>query len=200
MLLDLLLSVFQTLRGFDAYLVLFVVLFTCGIGGPVSQDVMLLATGAFSLQGIVQPVPAMLIAWVALLAGDALTFWTGHYYGARWVRRPWAHGFVPPERLPGLEQGALRWGAPLSFVTRFLPGQRTTIFFILGTLRLPYRTFFLWDGLAALIHVPLLVLGARSLGWSWQRWRDPLDSADNWLTLAVVLVLLVAWLRRRRAV
>jgi membrane protein DedA with SNARE-associated domain len=199
-LLDLLLSVFQTLRGFDAYLILFVALFACGIGGPVSQDVLLLATGAFSLQGVVQPVPAMLVAWLALLAGDALTFWTGHYYGARWVRRPWAHGLVPPERLPGLEQGALRWGAPLSFVTRFLPGQRTTIFFILGTLRLPYRTFFLWDGLAALIHVPLLVLGARTLGWSWQRWRDPLDSADNWLTLAVVLVLLVAWLRRRRAV
>src|SRR4051812_45638562 len=111
------------LRGVDAYQFLFLVLFACGIGGPISQDVMLLATGAFTLQGLMQPVPAMVVAWLSLIAGDTLTFWTGHHWGARWIRRPWAHRFVPPAALPALEAGALRWGGALSFITRFLPGQ-----------------------------------------------------------------------------
>ena len=41
--------------------------------------------------------------------------------------------------------------------------------------------------------------GRAQLGWSWQRWRDPVDSADNWLTLGLVVVLLAGVARRRRA-
>lgn len=199
MFLELVLTVLASLRGSDAYIFFFALLFTCGVGAPWAADVLLVAAAGFSLQGAMQPGPLMVVAWMAIVLGDALTFWTGHHYGARWVRRPWAQGFVPPQRLPGLEAGMRRWGPALGFVTRFLPGQRTSLFFLFGTLRMRYRTFFLADGVAALVYVPALVLGARSLGWTWQRWQDPVDSVDNWLTLALVIVLVGWWLRVRKA-
>jgi membrane protein DedA with SNARE-associated domain len=192
MFLDLVLSVLAGLQGPDAYILFFALVFGAGIAGPISEDALLLAAATFAAQGGMHPLPMMVVAWVALLAGDALTFWTGRHWGARWVRRPWAQRFVPPERLPALEQGTRRFGPVLAFVTRFLPGQRTTLFFIFGTLRMPYATFFLFDGVAALVYVPVLVVGARVLGWDWQRWRGPLDSVDNWLTLLSVIVI-VGW-------
>src|SRR5690606_34288626 len=91
-----------------------------------------------------------------------------------------------------------RYGFVLAFITRFLPGQRSTLYFIYGTLRLPYRTFFIADGLAALIHVPLFVYAARSLGWQWQGLQPRFDTADGILTLALIAILLAWWLRERR--
>ena len=188
MFLDIVLSVLATLRGGDAYFLLFALLFACGIAGPISEDALLLAAATFGSQGGMQPFAMMLVAWLGLMAGDTLTFWTGRGWGARWIRRPWAQRFVPPERLPGLEAGVRRWGPVLAFITRFLPGQRTTLFFV-------------FNGVAAPIYAPVLVFGVRLLGWDWQRWRGPLESVDNGLTLLSVVVI-VGWCwsaGRRRA-
>lgn len=200
MFLDIVLSVLATLHGGDAYFLFFALLFACGIAGPISEDALLLAAATFGSQGGMQPFAMMLVAWLGIMAGDTLTFWTGHRWGARWIRRPWAQRFVPPGRLPGLEAGVRRFGPVLAFVARFLPGQRTTLFFAYGTLRMPYATFFIFNGVAAFIYVPVLVFGVRLLGWDWQRWRGPLDSIDNWLTLLSIVVI-VGWCwgaRRRR--
>lgn len=199
MFLDIVLSVLATLHGSDAYILFFALVFACGIAGPISEDALLLAAATFASQGGMQPFAMMLVAWLGLMAGDTLTFWTGHRWGARWIRRPWAQRFVPPERLPGLESGVRRWGPVLAFVARFLPGQRTTLFFAYGTLRMPYSTFFIFNGVAALIYVPVLVFGVRLLGWDWRHWRGPLDSVDNWLTLlSIVVIVGWSWSARRR--
>lgn len=191
---DLFFSFLQSLQGTAAYELLFVLLFLCGIGAPISQDILLLAAATLPLAAV----PLLVVAWLGLLAGDALTFYLGHHYGARWVRRPWAARFVPPDRLPAMEAFMRRFGAPFTLVTRFLPGQRNTLFFVAGTLRLPYRTFFLWDGVAAALHVAVLVYGARALGWRWQSLQAPFSRADDVLTAALVLVLFALWLRGRR--
>jgi membrane protein DedA with SNARE-associated domain len=195
---DILLSLPQTLHGAAAYGVLFLLLFLAGAGSPVGQDLLLLVGGEMTLRGAIQPVPFALVAFAGLLLGDALTFWTGRHFGARWIRRPWAARFVPPARIPGMEAVVHRFGAPWAFLTRFLPGQRGALFFIAGSLRMPYRTFLLWDGLAAILHVSLLLYAARALGWRWQQLHGPIATADNWLTAALVLTLLALWLRARR--
>jgi membrane protein DedA with SNARE-associated domain len=196
--LDLSLAVLASLQGLAPYVLLSALLAGAGFGGPWSQDILLLASTSVIAPPALHPALLVATAWLAVLAGDALSLLVGRHYGAKWVRRPWAARFVPPERLPALEEGMRRHGALLAFVTRFLPGQRASLFFMAGTLRLPWRSFLLADGLAALVQVPLFTLGARPLGWSWQALRVPVDRADDWLTLALVLVLLAWWLRVRR--
>jgi membrane protein DedA with SNARE-associated domain len=201
--LDLVLSILATLTGAAAYGFAALVLFTAGIGGPFSQDMLLMAAADFTRAGALQPLPLMFVAWVGIMAGDLLTFWTGHHYGSRWIRRPWAARLVRPENLPALEAGVNRIGTLFAFVTRFLPGQRTTLFFIAGTLRMPYHQFLVGNGLAAIAQVVLFVFGVRSLGWQWQALRAPFDRADDVLTATLTVLLLGAWLvarrRRRRA-
>lgn len=197
MLFDLLLSLLIGLSGWPAYAMVGLLLFACGAGGPIPQDILLLAEGSFSRAGMMEAAPLILVAWLGLFAGDALSFWIGHRWGARWVRRPWAASIVPPEQLPAAEQWAHRYAFPLCFVSRFLPGLRSTLFFVGGTLRMPWRPFLLADGTAALLHVGVLVLGARSLGWRWEHLRMPFERADDALTLVLVAAVLYLLLRRR---
>jgi membrane protein DedA with SNARE-associated domain len=196
---ELVIDLLGSLHGPPAHALLFLLVALAGIGAPWAQDVVLLAAAALTVQaGGLHPLAMAATAWLAIVAGDALSVWFGHHYGARWVRRPWAARFVPPQRLPGLEEGARRHAEPLSFVTRFLPGQRATVFFLAGSLRMPWRPFLLADGAAALLQVGLWLFAARSLGWTWQGMRGAFERADDWLTLGLVVVLVVWWLRARR--
>jgi membrane protein DedA with SNARE-associated domain len=197
--LDLTLGVLGGLHGSSVHTLLFLLVAGAGIGGPWSQDILLLAAGTVIAPQDLSPPLAMAAAWAGVMAGDAFSLWMGHHYGARWVRRPWAARFVPPERLPGLEEGLRRIAAPFAFVTRWLPGQRGTLFFIAGTLRLRWLPFLLGDGIAAGVQVPLLFIGVRSLGWSWQSLQAGFERADDLLTLALVIVLLAWWLWARSA-
>ena len=199
MFLEIVIGYFSALHGTQAYSWLFLLMALCGMGAPVSQDMLLLAAGGFTLTGAMQPVPVVFVAAAGLLAGDLFTFWVGHHYGARWVRRPWAANFVPQEKLPGMEAAARRWALPFSFVTRFLPGQRSTLFFAAGSLRMPYRDFLAGDGVAALLQAGLFTFGARSLGWHWSALSPRFDRVDDVLTaLLVVAVFLLLWRTRRR--
>jgi membrane protein DedA with SNARE-associated domain len=194
MLFDLVFSLLETLPGAAPYELLFVLLFLCGIGAPLSEDLLLIAAAGLKLQWL----PLVAVAWLGLVAGDALGFFFGRHYGARWIRRPWAARFVPPDKVPALQGWMQRFGAPFTFVTRFLPGQRGMLFFIAGTLSLPYRSFFLWNGIAAAVYVAVLVTGARALHWHWVEWQAPLSRADDILSGALVLLLVLLWLRNRR--
>jgi membrane protein DedA with SNARE-associated domain len=193
--LEIFLGLVASLQGVAGYGMLLWLVFSAGVGAPLSQDLLLLASAKLPS---LQPIALIVVAWLGVMAGDALGMWIGHRYGSRWIRKPWARRIVAPERLPGLEDKMRRYGAVLAFVTRFLPGQRATLYFIFGTLRLPYRTFFIADGVAALIQVPLFVWGARSLGWQWQALRPGFDRADGILTILLVVILLAWWLRERR--
>ena len=197
--LEIVLGFLSSLQGPQAYGWVFLLLALCGMGAPVSQDMLLLAAAGLTLLGAMQPVPLVVVAALGLLAGDAFTFWVGHHWGARWVRRPWAASFVAPESLPGLEDKARRYALPFSVVTRFLPGQRSTLFFLAGTLRMPYRPFLLGDGVAAVVHAGLFTYGVRTLGWGWPQLRAPVARVDDLLTAALVLlVIALLWLKPRR--
>ena len=198
MIFELVLGVLSSLQGQRLYELVFVLLFLCGTGAPLSQDLVLLGAAGLTLIGNLQPVPLVVVAAAGLLLGDLFTFWVGHHWGAAWVRRPWAARFVPPDRLPAMERAASRHAFASSIVTRFLPGQRSTLFFVAGTLRMPYRPFLLGDGLAALVHAGGITYGVRALGWRWTTLRAPLARADDVLTGVLVLLAVALWMRARR--
>lgn len=197
-LLEVVLGYLASLRGAQAYEAVFLLLFLCGIGMPLSQDMLLLAAAGCVSLGTMALGPLAVVSVLGLLAGDAVTFWTGRHWGARWIRRPWAARYVPPERLTAMEGAVGRHAVGASFVTRLLPGQRSTLFFVAGTLRMPWRRFLLGDGIAAIVHVGVLFYGARALGWSWSRLREPFERVEDVLT-GVLLVAVLVFLWRQGA-
>ncbi len=190
----------QALQGLPAYALVFGLLVACGIGAPMNEDVVLLAAAALTLTGVMQPLPLIAVAWFGLIAGDALIFHWGYRYGARILRHRWFARILPEPRLEATQARVQRGGPASIFVIRFLPGIRTALFFAAGSLKIPYRVFFLFNGLAAAIELPLLVFGVRYIGGRWREILPALQQAQVWLLLGVVaIVAAVVLLHRRRA-
>jgi membrane protein DedA with SNARE-associated domain len=195
------LAFLQSLQGMPAYALLFALLFSCGIGAPMNEDILLVAAAALTLQGIMEPVPLIVVSWFGLVLGDALVFHWGHRFGARLLRHRWAARVVPPDRLAGLQDTMRRYGPAYIFVVRFMPGVRTALFFAAGSLKMPYRHLFVYDGAAALVELPVLVYGVRYVGGNWQQIMALVSRFQGWLVAGVLVVLLGAWgfARWRRA-
>lgn len=195
------LAFLQSLQGLPAYALLFALLFSCGIGAPINEDILLLAAAALTLQGVMDPIPLMVVAWFGLVAGDALVFHWGHRFGARLLRHRWAARIVSPSRLAAMQETMRRYGPAYIFVVRFMPGVRTALFFAAGSLKMPYRHLFIYDGAAAVVELPLLVYGVRYVGGRWQEIMALVGRFQGWLVAFVVLLLAGLWLfsRWRRA-
>lgn len=183
----------QSLQGLPAYALLFALLFSCGIGAPMNEDIVLVAAAALTLRGIMDPVPLMVVAWFGLVLGDALVFHWGHRLGARALRHRWAERVVSPQRLESLQGTMKRYGPGYIFVVRFMPGIRTALFFAAGSLRMPYRYLFVYDGLAALVELPLLVYGVRYVGGRWQEIMALVGRFQGVLVGAVAVLVLALW-------
>jgi membrane protein DedA with SNARE-associated domain len=163
----------------------------------MNEDIVLLAASALTLQGVMEPVPLMVVAWFGLLGGDALVFHWGYRYGAGLLRKPLFARIVPGNRLDTLQGTMRRYGPGYIFVVRFLPGIRTALFLAAGSLKMPYRHLFVYDGLAALIELPLLVYGVRYVGGRWEEVLAMLHRFQSFIVPVVIVVPFSIWLYRR---
>jgi membrane protein DedA with SNARE-associated domain len=189
------------LQGAPAYGLLFALLVSCGIGAPMNEDIVLLVAAALTLSGVMEPLPLIAVAWAGLVLGDALVFHWGHRFGPRILGTRFVSRIVAPQRLAEFQGRVRRGGPAYIFVIRFMPGIRTALFFAAGTLKIRYRTFFLFDGLGAAIELPLLVYGVRFVGG---RWQEILAAVQRFqlvlligLAALAVLVLALRSLRKR---
>lgn len=196
-MLDSVLPFLHSLQGAPAYALLFALLFSCGIGAPINEDILLLAAAALTLNGVMDPIPLMIVSWFGLLAGDALVFHWGHRFGARALRHRWGARIVSPQRLESVQETMRRYGPAYIFVVRFLPGIRTMLFFAAGSLKMPYRHLFVFDGIAAAIELPILVTTVRYIGGRWQEITGWFQRSADVLTIGLLVLLLVVWIVSR---
>jgi membrane protein DedA with SNARE-associated domain len=145
------LSFLHTLQGIPAYSLVLGLLVACGV------DIVLLVAAALTLSDVMAPLPLLVVAWCGLITGDALVFHWGHRFGARLLRTPFFARIVPEPKLLSLQERIRRRGPVYIFVIRFLPGIRTALFFAAGSMKLPYRYLFIYDGAAAAIELPFSI-------------------------------------------
>ena len=185
--MDSVMAFLQSLQGLPAYGLLFGVLAASGFGLPINEDILLLAAAALTLRGVMEPVPLIATAWCGVLVADALIFHWGHCFGAQLLAHRQLARMVPPARLAALQATMRRWGPGYIFVVRFMPGMRTAMLFAAGSLKMPYRHLFIFDGAAALVELPLLVYGVRYLGGRWQDIVAQLQGWQGWLLPGLLL-------------
>jgi membrane protein DedA with SNARE-associated domain len=194
--MDAALEFLYSLQGWPAYGLVLGLLILCGVGAPMNEDIVLLAAAALTLKGVMDPLPLMLVGWIGIMIGDTLVFHWGHRFGAPLLASRFFSRIVSPARLVEMQERVRRGGPYFIFVIRFLPGIRTALFFAAGSLKLPYRTLFIYDGAAALIELPMLVYAVRYVGGNWQQIWQSVEGAQGYLLLGVAAVI-VSWFARR---
>lgn len=177
-------------------------LIACGLGLPIPEDLILVASGA-AVAASGGYLPWMIVAaFIGVLAGDLVTFSIGRRFGQSIAStRAFAWMFTE-DRVRRIRTYFERYGDHTIFVARFVAGLRALTFLMAGSMGVPMRRFVAINLVAALITVPVEV----SLGYLFAsqlpRILGLIHRAD--LALAVLGVLLLAgWIlyrrRRRRA-
>jgi membrane protein DedA with SNARE-associated domain len=197
--MDALIARLSAHHGPAAYAVLFALLVGCGVGLPMNEDLLLLAASVLAYYGAFATGPLVALSIVAVVLGDALALLAGARFGHQLQRRPWLARLVPPEKLAAAQARFRGRGHRVLFVARFLPGVRTLVFFAAGTLGIPLRALWLYDGLGALLEVPALVLGVRLAAGNAAALAVLFRRFQTALVALLLLAVLAWWLRRRRA-
>ncbi|MDB5843361.1 MAG: DedA family protein [Polaromonas sp.] len=196
--MDALIAFLHSLQGWQAYALLLGLLVGSGFGLPVNEDILLLGAAALTLRGVMEPVPLIAVAWLGLITADSLVLHWGHRFGGQLLRHRYMARLMPEARLAAMQARMRRYGPGFMFVARFMPGLRTPLFFAAGSLKMPYRHLFIFDGAAALVELPLLVYGVRYLGGRWQEIVLLVQRFQAFLVPGMLLLVLGLWLYSRR--
>lgn len=152
-----LLDFFLNFSGPTPYVIIFLILLACGFGLPTPEDIVLFAAGMLAFYGNANIYVMVAVCFAGVMIGDIAVFTIGAVYGRRVTKIPFVQRLLPPSRLNIVRKKLHKQGSKVIFAARFMPGFRMPIFFSAGTLHLPFRVFFFYDGLAALLSVPLIV-------------------------------------------
>ncbi|MCC7441355.1 MAG: DedA family protein [Bdellovibrionales bacterium] len=139
------------------YLSIFLILLACGFGLPIPEDVTLFAAGYIAYMGEANVWVTIFVCFAGVMFGDSAIFLLGRKYGRKLANRWLFRKVLSPERLDYVQSQLHRRGNKVVFMARFMPGMRAAIYFSAGTLKLPPRVFFTYDGLAAVLSVPAIV-------------------------------------------
>jgi membrane protein DedA with SNARE-associated domain len=175
------------------YLAVFVMLLICGFGVPVPEDVTLVTGGVIAGLGHADVHTMFAVGMAGVLVGDGLMFMLGRLYGPRIIQLPGFRRVLTPERFERAQGAFHKYGKWVMFVARFLPGLRTPVFFTAGmSHRVTFLTWFLMDGFAALISVPIWVylgyFGAQNWDWMFGVLRQFQHAILGLLLLAAIVI------------
>lgn len=139
------------------YLFIFGILVLCGLGLPLPEDITLFAAGISVYFGLSNLWTMIVVAYLGIIVGDSIIFWLGATLGRKLTKFPLFQRLLPDERLNDARAKFNKRGNRLIFMARFMPGLRAPTYFSAGMLHIPYRVFLFYDGLAALISVPVII-------------------------------------------
>jgi len=150
----------EFLSGFSgpaAYATIIGILFACGLGLPIPEDITLIAAGMLAAVGTISLPGAYIAGYLGVMVGDTLLFFAGRKYGRK-VFAIWPFKrIMTHERILQAEGWIQNWAKTICFVARFLPGLRAPIYLTAGVLKVKPSIFLFQDGLAALLSVPIWV-------------------------------------------
>jgi len=148
---------FLTPYGHMSYAAMFLLLLACGFGLPMPEDIILVTGGILAASGIVDPYITIVLCICGVLCGDGAIFFIGRRFGPAIKTAPGFRRLFTPKRDAKVSQVFQRYGDKVIFMARFMPGLRMPIFMTTGAYQVPPWKFFLLDGFAALISVPVWV-------------------------------------------
>ena len=168
---------------------LFFALLLAGLGIPIPEDLILITAGVLAYQGVIHLGWAIPILYIGVLSGDLLTYSFGRRFGDIVLRHPRVRRFISLARQQRIERYFARYGNRTVFLVRHLAVLRAPTYLIAGAMKMPGWQFLLWDSLAALVSIPLMV----GLGYFFadhiELLYHDLRRVEHWLGALVILAI-----------
>lgn len=187
------------------YFILFGLLFACGLGLPLPEDIPLLIGGYFVALGQMKLLWVGVLAWLGIIGGDTVLYWLSRRYGLNITKVRMIGSHVTRERIIWAETKFDRYGVWVVAVCRMFAGVRGAMVIAAGVVRFNFIKFVIADGLAALVSGGLFVF----LGWlvgkkvgSLSDMRQRIQHYEHFVVMGVIalvaLLIVYVWWRRKR--
>jgi len=170
-----------------SYLGIVVVLILTGSGLPLPEEVPIIIAGVASAKGSLSPWLAVLCCLVGALLGDCVMYTAGYHWGHNIFREhPWFSRFLTPARERAIEKMIARHGMKVFLFSRFLVGLRMPVYLTAGILRVPFRTFILFDAFCASAVIGTFFGLSYLFADQIQGWWKSIRQLEIGLTVAIV--------------
>ena len=179
--------------GTAGYFVLFGLLFSCGLGVPIPEDLPLLVAGALVGSGHMNLVGAGVLAWCGIIGGDCMLYFFGYKYGLNITKVPLIGKHVTKPRILKAEALFSNHGVWVVAVGRLFAGIRGAMVIAAGTIRFNFLKFVIVDGLAALVSGGLFIWLGYKFGQNLPTVAHAIHHFGGWI-LAGVITLVVAFI------
>ena len=152
-------------HGAWTYAVLTAIIF-CETGLVVTPflpgDSLLFATGALAATTVLDVWLLFGLLTVAAIAGDAVNYWTGSYFGTKLFdgRIP----YLKQEHLDRTHDFYEKYGGKAIVIARFVPIVRTVAPFVAGCGRMTYTRFAFYNVIGALLWIGSMLFGGYLFG------------------------------------
>jgi membrane protein DedA with SNARE-associated domain len=189
----------EELMGTWGYPLLFGLLFSCGLGLPLPEDIPLILAGYFIAIGKMHVAIAAVCAWLGIIGGDCMLYWFGHKYGLGITKVPFIGKHVTAQRIQYAERLFQRYGTWVVAFGRLFAGIRGAMVIAAGTIRFNLVRFLIADGLAAIVSGGLFMLlghwAGKKLG-DLEALREKISHYERYVLGGLILAIAViaAWI------
>lgn len=147
-----------------SYFAVFIFLFSLAFALPISEEVALLIVGYITKKGIVKFPYSLIVAFLGILSGDLLMFYAAKFLGVWIFKLKIFSKIFKKEKIDDGINYIAKNGPKIIFFSRFVMGVRATMILAAGFLKMKIKDFILYDFLASLISIPILVFSGFFLG------------------------------------
>jgi membrane protein DedA with SNARE-associated domain len=186
--LDQFLDKIANLEGVTAYLTIFGVLFGCGLGIPIPEDLTLITAGYLAYLENISLLGAIIVGFIGVLSGDFLLFTLGRVFGRHIFELPMIRFFITPQRINYAQAKLKKNVRKICFTARFVAGLRAPIFLSAGMLGVKPMIFISLDAAAALISVPTLTYVGYYVGDEIEIGLSYIRRAEHYLIIALAVI------------
>jgi len=187
------------------YFILFGLLFACGLGLPLPEDIPLLLGGYFVALGQMHLVWVAVLAWLGIIGGDCCLYSLSRKYGMNITKVRFIGSHVTEARIHWAEKKFDRYGVWVVAVCRLFAGVRGAMVIAAGVVRFNFIKFVIADGIAAMFSGGLFVAigyyAGRKLG-SLSDMRQKIQHYEHYVVMGLVAALAVflvyIWWRRKK--
>ncbi|MCR8642813.1 DedA family protein [Paenibacillus sp. N1-5-1-14] len=148
------------------YLVLILGLFAESIALPFPGELAMAISGHMSTIAEMNITMVIVYSYVGAIIGTAVTYMIGYKLGTPFVAKYGKYVFLKQERVEKLSKWFDRYGNKLILISYFVPGLRHFTGYVSGILKVPARTFFIYNCIGGFVWVMLytmigLIFGAK---------------------------------------
>ncbi|HEY0008821.1 MAG TPA: DedA family protein [Tepidisphaeraceae bacterium] len=177
----------------------FALLFACGLGLPLPEDIPLLISGAFLVTDVKSWVIVGLLNWAGIIGGDCCLYFLARRYGMNITRVPIIGKHVTVDRIKRVEVLFDKYGVGVVAVGRLFAGIRGAMVVTAGTIKFSFWKFFIADSIAAIVSGGLFMVLGHYLGKTLN--DETISKYKHWfllgaIVLAVIFIAYILWRRR----